>query len=210
MTIQQAYDAWAASYDKDHNLTRDLDAQVTREVLGGQHVATLLELGCGTGKNTTFYAQMADRVLALDFSAAMIRQAQARASACFAIADLTHPWPCVPGRTDLAVSNLVLEHLADLDAFFGQVSRALAPGGQCFVCELHPFWQYEGKQATFEGPGGPVMIPAFVHHVSDFVTGAGRAGLRLHRLDEWWHAADDGRPPRLISFLFEKPSPAAP
>ena len=33
MTIRDAYNAWAATYDTDRNLTRDLDAQVTRATL---------------------------------------------------------------------------------------------------------------------------------------------------------------------------------
>jgi malonyl-CoA O-methyltransferase len=38
----------------------------------------LIELGCGTGKNTAFYAQIAARVIALDFSIGMLANARVR------------------------------------------------------------------------------------------------------------------------------------
>lgn len=215
MTVQAGYDTWAASYDHDRNLTRDLDAQVTRAVVGGQRCAALLELGCGTGKNTALYAGIAGRVLALDFSAAMLRQAVGKhagphsAAVAFALADLTHPWPCARRAVQLVTCNLVLEHIADLQAVFAQARRVLAPGGQCFICELHPFRQYQGKKATFQRNNSAVEIPAFVHHTSDFLRAAEAAGLTLQALGEWWHAEDSQQePPRLISFLFERPGQA--
>jgi malonyl-CoA O-methyltransferase len=73
------------------------------------------------------------------------------------------------------------------------------------VSELHPFRQYQGVQARFEHNGGTITIPAFVHHVSDFLGAAAGANLSLQRLHEWWHTQDNGKPPRLISFLFRKP-----
>jgi malonyl-CoA O-methyltransferase len=207
MTIRDAYNTWAATYDTDRNLTRDLDAQVTRATLVGQPAARILELGCGTGKNTAFLAQLGGRVLALDFAEGMIRQAQARVPAAhvgFAVADLTRPWPVAAGTVDLAVCNLVLEHIADLGFIFAEAARCLAPGGRLFVAELHPFKQYQGSKAVYGPAQARAQIPAFVHHISAFLDAASAAGLTLLRLKEWWHAEDAAAPPRLVSFLFQK------
>src|SRR3954463_1383723 len=122
MTIRDAYNTWAASYDTDRNLTRDLDARVTRATLAGVHYLRILELGCGTGKNTAFYAEIGYHVHALDFSEGMIAQARAKLSlpnVAFTVADLTRPWPRAAGSADLIVCNLVLEHIADLSFIFG-------------------------------------------------------------------------------------------
>ena len=207
MTIRDAYNTWAATYDTDRNLTRDLDAQATRATLAGQPAARILELGCGTGKNTAFLAELGGRVLALDFAESMIRQAQARVPAAhvaFAVADLTRPWPVAAGCVDLAVCNLVLEHIADLGFIFAEAARCLAPGGRFFVAELHPFKQYQGSKAVYGPQEERVQIPAFVHHISAFLDAAGAASLTLLRLQEWWHAEDTAAPPRLVSFLFRK------
>jgi malonyl-CoA O-methyltransferase len=66
--VRDAYNSWAATYDIDRNLTRDLDAQITREVLAGSRYSLILEIGCGTGKNTQLLAEIGENVTALDFS----------------------------------------------------------------------------------------------------------------------------------------------
>jgi len=78
MNIQKAYDAWSNSYDFDENLTRDLDWQVTRDTLAPFYYRSILEIGCGTGKNTAFFAQIGTKVHALDFSQGMIEKAKGR------------------------------------------------------------------------------------------------------------------------------------
>ena len=209
MSIRQAYDVWAATYNVDRNLTRDLDAQITRDLLGTRHYPAALELGCGTGKNTPLLTAIADRVLSLDFSASMIAQASAQhyeTPVLFAMADLTQSWPCADHDVQLVTSNLVLEHIADLAHIFAQAQRVLAPGGHFYISELHPFKQYQGKKAIFQGDSGQVEIDAFVHHISDFVNAAANHGFTLKHLGEWWHEEDTQKPPRLVSFLFEKPA----
>ncbi len=62
MDIQNAYNEWSETYDSNENLTRDLDQQVTRSLLGGLHFDFILEIGCGTGKNTVFLSQIGDHV----------------------------------------------------------------------------------------------------------------------------------------------------
>ncbi|MCB9450787.1 MAG: class I SAM-dependent methyltransferase [Anaerolineaceae bacterium] len=207
MHISQAYTQWAATYDTDRNLTRDLDATMTRGVLGGRKVATALELGCGTGKNTALLAEIAQQVYALDFSEGMMAQARAKinkAQVAFALADLTQPWPCATGCVELVVCNLVLEHIRDLDFIFAEAWHVLTEGGQFYLSELHPFKQYQGKQAVFERGGEQTPIAAFVHHISDFVAAAQGAGFTLTKLGEWWHDEDPPDTPRLVTFLFTK------
>ncbi|MEO8613218.1 MAG: class I SAM-dependent methyltransferase [Chloroflexota bacterium] len=207
MSVRKAYSSWSTTYDTDRNPTRDLDQTVTRDTFAGQHFETILETGCGTGKNSTFLAQIADQVLALDFSEGMIAQARAKtqvANVQFAQADFTQTWPCADGSVNLIVCNLVLEHIENLAHVFAEAQRVLAEGGKYFVCELHPFKQYQGKKAVFERGEEQIAIPAFVHHTSDFFVAGQAAGFQVTNLREWWHAEDTGLPPRLISFIFER------
>jgi malonyl-CoA O-methyltransferase len=207
MSIQSAYNNWSASYDTDENLTRDLDQKVTREALANLHFNSILETGCGTGKNTAFLSQIGATVHALDFSEGMIEKARTKVKAenvRFSIADLTRRWPCEDAAYDLIVCNLVLEHIENLSFFFSESHRVLEPGGKFLMNELHPFRQYEGKKARYSSEAGVTEIPAFVHHISDFVNTASRNGLTLVKLNEGWHEADQNKPPRLVSFYFEK------
>jgi malonyl-CoA O-methyltransferase len=207
MSVSDGYNAWAATYDTDRNLTRDLDAAATRATLAGMRPRSILELGCGTGKNTLTLAEIGGRVQALDFSEAMLAQARAKqpgAHVSFSLADLTRPWPCADASVDLIVGNLVLEHIAELGFIFAEAARCLEPGGRLFLSELHPFKQYLGAKARFEQAQARVDIPAFTHHISEFLAAAAQAGLGLLSLKEWWHAEDPPELPRLLSLLFDK------
>lgn len=205
MKTKQAYAQWASTYDSDRNRTRDLDEIVTREILGGLHFKSILEIGCGTGKNTSQFAQIGEQVRALDFSEEMIAQARRKSSAAnveFTVADITQRWPVDDASIDLISCNLVLEHIADLSHVFAQAARVLTNNGRFFISELHPFRQYQGTVATFTREDALVKIPAFVHHISDFLNAANATRLTLIQLNEWWHEEDDGKPPRLATFMF--------
>ena len=208
MSIQNAYNEWSGIYDSNENLTRDLDQKVTRETLAGQHFDSILELGCGTGKNTVFLAQIGANVHALDFSEGMIGKAEEKVKAGnvrFSMADLTKRWPCEDATYDLIVCNLVLEHIEDLSHIFSEASRTLRSNGRFFINELHPFKQYGGTKARFERGENIIEVDVFVHHISEFTNAADVDGLKLVMLNEYWHELDEKKPPRLVSFLFEKP-----
>jgi len=207
MNVQDAYTDWSGTYDTDHNQTRDLDAQVTREALAARHFRSVLELSCGTGKNTALLIGIAEHVCALDFSRGMLAQARRKIQSewvGFTAADLTRPWPCRAQTADLVLGNLVLEHIEDLSFVFGEAARVLGDGGRLFISELHPFRQYRGSRANFQRGDLNVAIPVFVHHVSDFTGAAERSGLRLARFGECWDDDDRTKPPRLVTFEFEK------
>jgi len=207
MSIQNSYNKWSEIYDSNENLTRDLDQKVTSDILANQKFDTILEIGCGTGKNTAFLAQIGASVQALDFSQGMIEIAKEKVRAknvSFSIADLTKRWSRENETYNLITCNLVLEHIQNLDHIFSEVARTLRPTGKFLVNELHPFKQYQGTKARFERTGKTIEVEAFTHHVSDFTNAAITNGLKLDMLNEYWHEADQNKPPRLISFIFEK------
>ena len=207
VSIRQAYNRWAATYDLDRNLTRDLDEAVTRQALANLRCNSILEIGCGTGKNTALLAEVGQRVYALDFSQGMLDKAKAKlpsGNVIFGVADIAAPWPCKNQSVDLIVCNLVLEHIADLPFVFAEVFRTLTHGGRFFICELHPFRQYQGTQAQFQDQQGRTEIQAFVHHLSDYIHAADANSLTLERLNEWWHEDDQDKPPRLLSLMLMK------
>ena len=206
MSIQNAYNEWSETYDSNANLTRDLDQKVTRDTLAGQRSESILEIGCGTGKNTAFLVQIGTSVHALDFSQGMIEKAKEKVQTGnirFSVADLTKRWPCENGAYDLVTCNLVLEHIQDITHIFSEAARTLRPKGKFFINELHPFKQYRGTKARFERDEEIIEVEAFTHHISDFTNAAAANGFKLAKLNEYWHEADQDKPPRLISFIFE-------
>lgn len=207
MNIQDAYNEWSEIYDSNVNHTRDLDAEVTRLLLKGRRFPSILEIGCGTGKNTGFLATLGDTVLAFDFSENMLAKARQKVTAShvrFERVDITQPWNCPSDSFNLITCNLVLEHIQDLNHIFAQAARTLRNGGQFLVNELHPFKQYGGTKARFERGADIVEVDVFIHHISEFIHAAEANGLKLIKFDEVWHGEDAGKPPRLVSFVFGK------
>jgi len=208
VSIQAAYNQWSAAYDADRNVTRDLDHTVMQQTFQNVRCGAVLEMGCGTGKNTELLAGVGNAVLALDFSEGMLSKAREKVTAShvrFALADLTKPWPVEDRAFELIACNLVLEHIEDLRFVFAQAARSLQASGRFFVCELHPAKQYMGSQARFEHAQGITLIPVHWHHLTDFTQAADENGFALEHLREWWHADDDlKKQPRLVSFMFRK------
>jgi len=205
MNIQDSYNKWSDIYDTNINLTRDLDSKVTRNLLAHRQFDAILELGCGTGKNTVFFAKIGKHVHAFDLSPGMIQKAKEKVKmdhVHFEAADLTKHWPCEDQAFDLVSCNLVLEHIEDLSHIFTEAARVLQSKGMLLVNELHPFRQYGGAKARFELAGQIVEVEAFVHHISDFIISAAEQDLQLTRVNEYWHEEDAGKPPRLVSFIF--------
>lgn len=210
-SVAAAYDRWAATYDDCPNATRDLDALVLRQAGPDVRGRDVLELGCGTGKNTEWLVGQARSVVGVDFSAGMLEGARRRlppGAARFVRQDLRDPWPFGAGVFDVVLVDLVFEHVRDLQPVYAEAARVLRPHGVLFVCELHPFRQWRGGQAHFEdrSTGETVHVPAHVHTVAEFVNDGVAAGLRLEGLGEWLEeAAAPGSPPRLLSLLFGRP-----
>jgi ubiquinone/menaquinone biosynthesis C-methylase UbiE len=122
----------------------------------------------------------------------------------FQNADLTKEWSVQNEIADLVTFNLVLEHVEDLGFVFSQAYQKLRKGGKLFICELHPFKQYQGSKAKYETEMGIQTLDVFVHHTSEFVREAMENGFRLIELKEWFDQDNGLKIPRLISFVFEK------
>lgn len=206
MKISDTYDAWAESYDSMDNKTRDLEAEVLRSLFRNPHYGNILELGCGTGKNTGWLSQKADFVTALDFSAEMILRAEVKTDAknvTFIHSDLNREWPIKPGWANLITCSLVMEHIEDLHSVFAQGAKALKSKGRFYVCELHPYRQYSGSRAHFK-TGEELYEPkAYIHHLSDYLQASSASGFKLLELNEHFDDKTKENLPRLISLVFE-------
>ena len=200
------YNDWADQYDNNINPTRDLDKVVTQESLSDLNFSNVLELGCGSGKNTEWLITKADKLIGIDFSSRMLELARKKISSknvCFICAALNEKWPVNNNSFDLATINLTLEHIKILDHIFNSLFIKLRKGGKCFVCELHPEKQLAGSKARFQDNGTEIVLDVFQHSELDYVQSAEKVGFSLLAKKDWYD--DEKDLPRLISFLFEKP-----
>jgi len=207
MNVREAYNKWAEVYDNNENKTRDLEAVALRKVLTGFQFEDILEIGCGTGKNTGFLINIARYLTAVDFSEEMLSRAKEKIiseQVVFKRADILQPWSFAERQYELVTFSLVLEHVENLDEIFRKVAQVTKPGGLVFVGELHPFKQYLGTKARFETENGTEVLPCFNHHISDFILAAKNAGFQIQDLSEFFDDDDKSGLPRILAILFEK------
>ncbi|MQY40713.1 Ubiquinone/menaquinone biosynthesis C-methyltransferase UbiE [Streptomyces sp. RB17] len=173
----------------------------------------ILDLGCGSGQTTRLAARRAPRgqALGLDLSAPMLAKARSRAeregitNASFTQGDAqVHPFEA--GAFDAAISRYGVMFFADPVAAFGNVGRALRPGGRlAFVCPADA--GLNGWVAAMESlrdflpvgdfgrPGLPGMFSlAAPDRIRDILTAAGFTDIAINRVQAegtWGNGAED-------------------
>jgi malonyl-CoA O-methyltransferase len=205
--VREGYDRWALVYDHDANPLLPLEEPHVRRLSGDVRGKDVLDLGCGTGRHTTWLAHAGARVTAVDFSAGMLAEARRKvpeAAVRFVVHDLHEPLP-FPGRSfDLVVSGLVLEHLRALEPFFFECRRVLRVAGCAVVTAMHPAMFARGSQARFTDPDtGEIVQPGSIEHTIGELTAAVRtAGFERWTLTEF--APDEAlaaRFPRAVKYV---------
>jgi ubiquinone/menaquinone biosynthesis C-methylase UbiE len=207
MEARKAYDTWASQYDTNDNKTRDLEGRALQELLEPLHFESVLEIGCGTGKNTKWFIEKAGSITAVDLSGEMLAKAKEKIvsqKVQFKQADITLPWTFINRTCDLVSFSLVLEHIFNLDHIFYEASKALKPGGFIYVGELHPYKQYLGTKARFETEEGQQIVECFDHNISEFIQTAKKYGLSLVDLNEFFDKEGEKEIPRILTIIFKK------
>ena len=204
MNNQQAYNVWAENYDTVENKTRDLEAKALRESVLPAKSLDILEIGCGTGKNTEYLLTKAKKLVGADFSAEMLAQAKEKIKAEnveFRQFDLREDWNFNENQFDFITCSLALEHIENIDFVFGQARKVLRANGLFYIGELHPFKQYQGSKARFETGSGVFELECFVHHISEFFEVAVKNNFQIVELKEWFDNDDKTQIPRLLTII---------
>jgi len=114
-----------------------VEAIALRRLLRGRQGDLLLEVGAGAGRNTPRYDRFR-RVVLLDYSRSMLRQAQerlGRGERYLYVAANAYAMPFVDGLFDAATMIRVLHHMADAPRALAEVRRVLRPQG-LFILEF--------------------------------------------------------------------------
>ena len=207
MPIQEAYNRWSEIYDSNQNKTRDLEAFALRRILSGFKCSKILEIGCGTGKNTEWLINRCEMLVAVDFSEKMLQKAKEKLSQQkiqFAQADITKNWIFSNQTFQLITASLVLEHIEDLSHIFQQAYEKLEPNGFFYMGELHPFKQYQGSKAKFESRNGMQVLECFTHHISEFIIIALQNKFSVYHIEEFFDDENLNEAPRILSIVFKK------
>ena len=102
---------------------------------------TVVEVGVGTGGLLSDLTALAEKVIGVDHSPAMLEEARRRLTANgvegvdLRLGEMTH-LPLPDGLAGCALLNMVLHHAADPPAVLAEIRRVLAPGGALLIADL--------------------------------------------------------------------------
>lgn len=184
--VRRGYDLWAPSYDATPNPLVTLDRRYTMQALAAQPGAWILDAGCGTGAHLAAITAAGARVVGIDLSLGMLREARrAGPGQRLVQADLQAPLPVRRGAFDAVLCALVSEHLTAPAHFFTEAFGALRPGGRLVLSAFHPELAAAGVEANFEIDGIEYRLGAERHSVADFLAAIDAAGFRHVRVQEY-------------------------
>ncbi|KAF2276353.1 S-adenosyl-L-methionine-dependent methyltransferase [Westerdykella ornata] len=220
LPTQEAYDQWANVYDTDGNMLQAIDdlelSTLLPEFLStltstrpvDSSTITLIDLGCGTGRNTTkllaynWPEVRSVRVTGLDFSKGMLdiaakkvqgavesgkREINLQQCDCFpTVRDKNaSPVPPVEGlaAADAAISTLVLEHVP-LQDYFATLAALVVNGGYALVTNMHSEMGSISQAGFVNAQGVKVRGESFAHTPQETAEEAKRAGFEVLRIME--------------------------
>ncbi|WP_374942512.1 metalloregulator ArsR/SmtB family transcription factor [Sphingomonas sp.] len=111
------------------------------DMLGGEQVGTLIDIGTGTGRMLELFAGTARTALGIDRSSEMLRLARAKLSergvgnAELRQADL-YALPMRDGAADVAILHHVLHFAQQPGAAIAEAARVLGPGGRLLIADF--------------------------------------------------------------------------
>lgn len=195
LPTRDGYDIWSMCYDGDDNALIALEQPLVRELLRDVRGLRVADVGCGTGRHALPLALDGAHVDAYDFSDGMLTRAQAKPGAervHWIRHDVTTRLPAADATYDRVLSALVIDHVPDLAAYFGELRRVCRSDGLIVASVVHPAMLLRGVTARFTDPRTQreVRPMAERHLTSDYVMAIQRAGLRIERMSEHAVGAD--------------------
>lgn len=143
MAMQDQQKIWDDSHTqrqlKGHSTTQTSFAEeIDVAIPAGSSV---LELGCGEGNDSIYFAQQGHKIVATDFSPVIIESNAkniVHQNLEFRVQDISKPFDYPDGSFDVIYARLSLHYFTDKDtrAIFTELGRVLKPGGLvCFMCK---------------------------------------------------------------------------
>jgi ubiquinone/menaquinone biosynthesis C-methylase UbiE len=189
LPTDEGYDRWSEIYDSEGNPLIFLEEPQVQALLQDVRGLAIADVGCGTGRHAVRLAQAGARVTALDFSSGMLDKARAKpgaGSVTFVQHDLGKKLPLADEAFDRVLCCLVLDHIADLEALFGELRRICKRDGYIVISVMHPAMMLRGVEARFRDPstGQEIRPRSVANSISDYVMAAVASALSIEDMSE--------------------------
>ena len=193
--VRRAFSRASAGYASAADLQRDIEARLLESLdyLDDRVPDVVLDVGSGPGHAAQAMRRRwpKARIVALDLSLPMLRQAQPREGRAFDRLRLRKPLarvcadlralPLAAGSVDVLFSNLCLQWIDDLPAAFAGFRRVLRPGGLLLCSTFGPDTLHELHAAFARVDEAPHVSP--FASIAQFGDALMQAGFRDPVLD---------------------------
>jgi malonyl-CoA O-methyltransferase len=195
MSVEEGYDRWARSYDRDPNPLLALEERQLFPLLPDLNGKAVLDVACGTGRWLERLLNRGPRSgLGVDLSSAMLDAARVKRGLRGRLvrADAVH-LPFASASADFTLCSFALAHFADLDPLAREVARLARPQSDLMVTDVHPAGYARGWQTAFRADRATTRIATFLHTVGEVRAAFESAGFELRQLIEA-HLGEPERP----------------
>ena len=152
-------DYWVQQVRYEEQLWRDsLNAPAFKKMVGDVQGLRLLDMGCGEGYFSRFYAKAGADVTGIDFSDNQIAAAQEEESRAplgirYQRADASKMGDVESEGFDIVISFMALMDIEDYEGAIMQAARVLKPGGRFMFILIHPCFGWSRR-----GPDEEVLV----------------------------------------------------
>lgn len=193
--VEEGYDLWARSYDRDPNPLLALEERQLVPLLPDLSGKAVLDVACGTGRWLEKLVSRGARSGAgVDLSSAMLDAARGKRGLRGRLvrADAVQ-LPFASATADFTICSFALAHLDDLDPLPSELARVATPQSELIVTDVHPAGFARGWQTAFQVDSATVRITTYSHSVDAVRSAFERAGFELRQRIEA-HLGEPERP----------------
>jgi ubiquinone/menaquinone biosynthesis C-methylase UbiE len=164
LDVKETWNACGEAFDRYTNaadsFSDNLEHPAINQLIGDISGARVLDLGCGSGKYSLWFAELGAQVTGLDLSPTMINLARDKARARgvraeFRVADIREGLPFGEAEFDLVFTGTALHYIEDINAAMKEVARGMKPAARFVASVLHPMSTARFAPAGSEEIEGP-------------------------------------------------------
>lgn len=187
-TVLDQFTRQAEPFAQRHGYSKDALIELMAECAAVKPTDTVLDVACGPGIISCFFARRAGHVTGLDFVPAMLERArryqqeQQVANVTWELGSSTD-LPFADSTFDCAVTRFSLHHFLDPQTATREMKRVVKPGGTVVVCDVAPRAEVQERFNHWEILRDPSHVRALTE--SEQLGLGENAGLELRRGEKY-------------------------